>query len=109
MYRNTEIGARAVLYRAPNSYRYKLRAEIPVDGYSVWSRGFKTKKATTFRDVLRDKLIPELICPECPNGDVVVGQKSADGAKVQRWCNCTDCGYEGRSKIVTGQNDNKPN
>jgi predicted RNA-binding Zn-ribbon protein involved in translation (DUF1610 family) len=101
-YRNTEINAHAVLHRAPNSYIHEWRAAILVDGYPVWSRGFETKEATTFRDVLRDKPTPELTCPECPNGDVVVGQKSADGAKVQRWFDCPNCGYEGRSKIVYG-------
>ena len=101
-YRNTETGARAVLHRAPHSYRYKWRAAILADGYPVWSRGFETKETTTFRDVLRDKPAPELTCPECPNDDVVVGQKSADSAKVQQWFDCPDYGYEGRSKIVYG-------
>lgn len=82
-YRSTEIGARAVLHQAPDSYRYKWRAAILVDGYPVWSRGFETKEATTFLDVLRDKPTPELTGPECPNDDVSVGQKSADGGKVQ--------------------------
>jgi transposase-like protein len=46
--------------------------------------------------------VPELNCPECPNDDVLVGQKPADGANVQRWFDCPDCGYEGRSEIVYG-------
>lgn len=45
---------------------------------------------------------PPLPCPECPNDDVLVGQKAADGAKIQRWFDCPECGYEGRSKIVYG-------
>ncbi|PGF14555.1 hypothetical protein CP556_20860 [Natrinema sp. CBA1119] len=101
-YRNTETGARAVLHRALDSYRHTWRAVILVDGYPVWSRGFETKDVTAFRDVLRDRPVPDLTCPECPNDDVLVGQKTADGAKVQRWFDCPDCGYEGRSKIVYG-------
>jgi len=57
-YRNTETGARAVLHRGPDSYRYKWRAAILVDGYPVWSRGFETKQATVFRDTLRDRPTP---------------------------------------------------
>ena len=99
---NTETGARAVLHRASDSYRYKWSAAILVDGYPVWSQRYETKETTTFRDVLRDKPTPELTCPECPNNDVVIGQKAADSAKVLRWFDCPDCGYEGRSKIVYG-------
>ncbi len=98
--RNTETKAQAVLHRTLNSYRYNWRGAILVDGYPVWSQGYETKETTTFRDVLRDKSTPELTCPECLNNDVVVGQKAADGTKVQRWFDCPDCGYEGRSKIV---------
>ncbi|TQQ78501.1 MULTISPECIES: DUF7568 family protein [Haloferacaceae] len=101
-YRNTETGARAVLHRAPDSYRYKWRGAILVDGYPIWSRGFETKEATTFRDALRERPAPELNCPECPNDDVFVGEKTADGAKVQRWYDCPDCGYEAPSRIVYG-------
>lgn len=57
-YRNTETDARTVLYRAPDSFAYKWRGAILVDGYPVWSRGFETKEATTFRDVLRDRPAP---------------------------------------------------
>ncbi|TMT77623.1 hypothetical protein E2L06_19770 [Haloterrigena sp. H1] len=101
-YRNTETGAQAVLHRAPDSYAYKWRAAILVDGYPVWSQGFETKEATSVRDALRDRPAPELACPECPNDDVIVGQKSATGAKVQRWFDCPNCGYEAPSKIVYG-------
>ncbi len=83
-YRNTETGARAVLHPTPDTYAYKWRTAVLVDGYPVWSRDFKTKEATSFRDALRDRPAPELSCPECPNADVIVGQKSADGAKLQR-------------------------
>lgn len=34
--------------------------------------------------------------------DVRVGEKAADGAKVQRWYDCPDCGYEAPSRIVHG-------
>ncbi|MFA9427307.1 hypothetical protein [Natronorubrum sp. A-ect3] len=101
-YRNIETGARAVLHRTPDSYAYKWRAAILVDGYPIWSRGFETKDATSFRDVLRDRPAPELSCPECSNDDVIVGQKVATGAKVKRWFNCPDCGYEAPSQIVYG-------
>ena len=101
-YRNTETGARAVLHRAPDSYRYKWRAAILVEGYPVWFRGYETKEETAFRDVLRERPVPELTCPECPNNDVIVGQKSSDGPKVKRWFDCPNCGYEAPSKIVYG-------
>jgi hypothetical protein len=84
VYRNAETGARAVLHRAPDSYRYKWRAAILFDGYPVWSQGHETKDATSFRDEFRERSEPELSCPECPNDDVRVGEKSADVAKVQR-------------------------
>jgi len=45
---------------------------------------------------------PDLSCPECPNEDVRVGEKAADGANVQRWYDCPDCGYEAPSRIVYG-------
>jgi predicted RNA-binding Zn-ribbon protein involved in translation (DUF1610 family) len=89
-----------VLHRAPDTYRYKWRGAILVDGYPIWSHGFETKAATTFRDVLRDKPTPELTCSNCLNDDVVVSQKSAAGATVQRWFDCPDCGYESPSKTV---------
>ncbi|GGM74102.1 hypothetical protein GCM10009017_25130 [Halarchaeum rubridurum] len=80
-YRNTETGARAVLHRAPDSYRYKWRGAILVDGYPIWSRGYKTKDATSFRDELRERPAPDLSCPECPNDDVRVGEKASAGRK----------------------------
>ena len=101
-YRNTETGARAVLHRAPDTYRYKWRGAILVDGYPAWSRGYETKDAKAFRNVLRDQPTPELRCPECLDGDVVVGGKSADGATVQRWFECRNCGYEAPSRLVYG-------
>ena len=101
-YRNTETGARAVLHRAPDSYWYKWRGAILVDGYPVWSRGYETKDATSFRDELRERPVPDLSCPECPSNDVRVGEKAADGAKIQRWYDCPDCGYEATSRIVYG-------
>ncbi len=97
-----ETGARAVLHRAPDSYVHKWRAAILVEGYPVWSRGVKTKEADALRDGLRKRPNPRLICPECPNDNVVVCQKSADGAKVQRWFECRECGFESRSAIVYG-------
>jgi len=48
------------------------------------------------------KAPPARACPECPNDEVVFGQKSADGAKIQRWFECWECGYESRSAIVYG-------
>jgi predicted RNA-binding Zn-ribbon protein involved in translation (DUF1610 family) len=91
-----------VLHRAPDSYRYKWRGVILVDGYPVWSQGYDTKDATSFRDVFRERSAPTLRCPECPNDDVLVGEKSADGAKLQWWSDCPDCGYEAPSRIVYG-------
>jgi len=64
--------------------------------------GYETKDAKSFRDELQKRLAPELSCPECPNEDILVGEKSADGAKVQRWFKCRDCDYESRSAIVYG-------
>ncbi len=90
------------MHRAPDSYRYKWRGAILVDGYPVWSRGYETKDAKSFPDALRKRPTPELSCPECPNDDVRVGEKAADGAKVQRWFDCHDCGYETPSRIVYG-------
>ncbi|AFK20779.1 hypothetical protein C439_16563 [Haloferax mediterranei ATCC 33500] len=52
--------------------------------------------------MLRERPAPELSCPECPSDDVRVGEKAADGAKVQRWYDCPDCGYEAPSRIVYG-------
>jgi transposase-like protein len=68
----------------------------------VWSRGFATKEAKSLRDELEKRPQPELRCPECPNDEVVVGQKSADGAKIQRWFECRECRYESRSALVYG-------
>nr|WP_265781587.1 hypothetical protein [Natribaculum luteum] len=34
--------------------------------------------------------------------DVLVGEKSADGPKVERWFDCPDCGYEAPSRIIYG-------
>jgi len=101
-YRNTETGARPALNRPSDSYRYIWRAAILVDGYPVWSRGSETNEATKSRDALRNRPAPELNCPECPNEDVLVGEKSADGAKFQCWFDCPDCGFEAPSKIVYG-------
>ena len=101
-YRNTKTGARAVLQRAPDTYRYKWRGALLVDGYLVWSRGYETKGAMSFGDELRERPSPDLSCPECPNDDVHVGEKSADRANVQRWYDCPDCGYEAPSRIVYG-------
>jgi len=74
-YRNTKTGARTVLHRAPDSYRYRWRGAILVDGYPVWSQGFETKDATAFCDEFREHPAPGLSCPECPNDDVL---ESAD-------------------------------
>lgn len=101
-YRNTETTAHAVLHRVPNSYAHKWRGVILVDGYPAWSRGYATKEATSLRDELRKRPQPELRCPECPNDDVIVGQKSADGATVQRWFECRECGFESCSALTYG-------
>ena len=68
----------------------------------MWSRGFEMKNATSLQDELKKRPQPEFRCPECPNDEVVVGQKSADGAKIQWWFECRECGYESRSAIVYG-------
>jgi len=65
--------------------------------------GYETKDATAFRDELRERPRPDLSCPECPNEDVRVGEKAADGANVQRWYDCPDCGWvRSPSRIVYG-------
>ncbi|WP_449404848.1 DUF7568 family protein [Halogeometricum pallidum] len=58
---------------------------ILVDGYPVWSRGYETKGSTSFHDVFRQPSASELSCPACSSDDVLIGEKSADGSKVQRW------------------------
>jgi predicted RNA-binding Zn-ribbon protein involved in translation (DUF1610 family) len=65
-------------------------------------RGYETKDEKSFRDALRTRPAPELSCPECGNKDVLVGEKSAAGATVQRWFDCPDCGYEAPSRIIYG-------
>jgi len=55
-YRNTETGVQAVLHRAPDSYRYKWRGAILVDGYPVWSRG--TRRKTRRRSVTSSGSVP---------------------------------------------------
>jgi len=42
------------------------------------------------------------MCPECPNDHVLIGEKAADGAKVQRWYDCPDCGCEAPSRSIYG-------
>lgn len=101
-YRNTKTGARTVLHRTSDSYRYKWRGAVLVNGYPVWLRGYGTKEATKFRGVLRDQPAPDLSCPKYLNGNMVVGGKTADGATVQRWFECRNCGYEAPSRIVYG-------
>jgi len=63
--------------------------------------GYETKDATAFRDELRS-VPPGPQLSRCPNEDVRVGEKAADGANVQRWYDCPDCGYEAPSRIVYG-------
>ena len=65
-------------------------------------RGYERKDANSFYDERQNRPVPELTCPECPNDDVLVGKKSADGAKIQRWFECPDRGYEGPLRIVYG-------
>jgi predicted RNA-binding Zn-ribbon protein involved in translation (DUF1610 family) len=101
-YRNTELRARAVLHRTPETHTSKWRGVILAEGYPVWSRNYETKDSAAFQDALRERPAPELTCPECPNDDVLVGEKAADGARVQRWYDCPDCGYEAPSRIVYG-------
>jgi len=55
--------------------------------------GYETKDATAFRDELRS-VPPGPQLSGGPNEDVRVGEKAADGANVQRWYDCPDCGYE---------------
>ncbi|ELZ32444.1 hypothetical protein C474_06472 [Halogeometricum pallidum JCM 14848] len=51
----------------------------------MWSRGYETKGSTSFHDVFRQPSASELSCPACSSDDVLIGEKSADGSKVQRW------------------------
>jgi predicted RNA-binding Zn-ribbon protein involved in translation (DUF1610 family) len=101
-YRNTKTDARAVLHRAPDSYRYTWRGVILAEGYPIWVRGSPTKEAAAFREALRERPAPELACPDCGTADVVVGEKAADGAAVERWFDCPACGHEAPSRIVYG-------
>lgn len=99
-YRNRETGARAVLSRTPSSHRYKWRGVILVEGYPIWIGNYDKKKATEFREALKENTAPELTCPECPNSNVLVGDKSASGGAVKRWYDCPDCGYQSPAKYV---------
>jgi predicted RNA-binding Zn-ribbon protein involved in translation (DUF1610 family) len=102
-YRNRETPARAILHRAPNTYRHKWRGAILVRGYPIWTQGFETKEKRRFRDELRDRPAPNLTCPECPDDDIVVGMKSASDGAIKVWFNCRACGYEAPSRIVYPQ------
>ena len=68
----------------------------------MWSRGYETKDGKSFRDELRKQPAPELSCSQCPNDDVLIGEKSADGPKVQRRFDYPDCGHEAPSRIIYG-------
>jgi len=62
-----------------------------------------TRRKTRRRSVTSSgSVLPDLSCPECPNEDVRVGEKAADGANVQRWYDCPDCGWRSPSRIVYG-------
>jgi len=64
--------------------------------------GYETKDATAFRDELRS----------VPPGPQLSGvsergrscRKAADGANVQRWYDCPDCGYEAPHASSTAPN-----
>jgi len=101
-YRNTETGVQAVLHRAPDSYRYKWRGAILVDGYPVWSRGYETKDATAFRDELRERPAPDLSCPEVRTRTFVSARKRQTGRMSSGGTTAPDCGYEAPSRIVYG-------
>jgi len=65
-------------------------------------RGYETKDATAFRDELGSVPL-RTSAVGCRTRDVRVGgEKAADGANVQRWYDCPDCGYEAPSRIVYG-------
>jgi len=101
-YRNTETGVQAVLHRAPDSYRYKWRGAIlVVDGYPVWSRG--TRRKTRRRSVTSSGSVRRTSAVRSVRTRTFVSAaKAADGANVQRWYDCPDCGYEAPSRIVYG-------
>jgi predicted RNA-binding Zn-ribbon protein involved in translation (DUF1610 family) len=54
----------------------------------------------TRSEKLKDEPAPTLSCPECPNDDLLFGEKVASDTAVKRWYDCPDCGYEAISKLV---------
>jgi len=63
--------------------------------------GYETKDATAFRDELRERPA-RTSAVRSVRTRTFVSEKAADGANVQRWYDCPDCGYEAPSRIVYG-------
>jgi len=64
--------------------------------------GYETKDAKSFRDELRKRPSARTELSRVSEQRRGNRGKTADGAKIQRWFECRNCGYEASSRIVYG-------